>query len=83
MRRPFAPLAAVALVSCAPLNTQTMSDGCRREYNACLSSCDKSSMRAPPEARPGNPPPVNRWNEPMADKASCTRACNERFQDCR
>jgi hypothetical protein len=46
MRCVFA-LAAALLSACAPLLNGTISDGCRRQYDACLNNCPQGHMAGP------------------------------------
>ncbi len=71
MRRAFLLLLSLPL-ACAPLNTATMSDKCRGEYNACMNACPQPAPNFPPDKA-----------NLQIDQASCTDACNKKSAACR
>jgi hypothetical protein len=69
------------LSSCATLNTASMSEPCRNQYNACLDNCQPpgpASNRIP-EGPPPNGPNVGELD---FDTPSCVLDCNEQAKRC-
>jgi hypothetical protein len=76
-------LSAIALASCATLNTMGMAPECRDEYNACLNSC----QGIVPNMAPG--PPVETASAPREPGAGfnpaqsgCVDECNKTAKSC-
>lgn len=69
------------LAACAPLNTATMSEPCRYQYNACLSRCPTAS------ANPAGDTLATVEQQQRAQEvtlvSNCTQACNEQAKSCK
>lgn len=72
------------LTSCATLNTDAMSEGCRAVYNRCLNQCPsaQSSTRRPAENPNGPQARFDSQQSLMVDVAACTQTCNDDAKLC-
>jgi hypothetical protein len=74
--RALALLGAVVVSGCATLNTSGMSEPCKRLYDACLNSCERSKLP------PSSPPTSGGSPDWQMDVAKCTDDCNKQAKSC-